>query len=121
VSVDLPPLGFARRCHYLKVRDRASFAFALVSVAAAIELRDGVVADAALALGGVAHKPWRLREAEQALIGRAPSDEAAGEAARRLLAGARGQGHNDFKIELARRAVVRALSLAATGSPSHPA
>src|SRR5471032_3101446 len=70
VAVDLPPSNFAEHAHYLKVRDRASYAFALVSVAAALDLRDGVVHDAALALGGVAHKPWRDARAESVLIGR---------------------------------------------------
>ncbi|AKJ31796.1 FAD binding domain-containing protein [Caldimonas brevitalea] len=114
VAVDLPASAFARHCHYLKVRDRASYAFALVSVAAALDLDDsGRVRDAALALGGVAHRPWRVPAAEQCLVGRVPDQAAAQEAAALLLAGARGQGHNDFKIELARRAVVRALARAA--------
>ena len=75
VAVELPPSPFAARSHYLKVRDRASYAFALVSVAAALDLRDGVVRDAALALGGVAHRPWRVAEAENALVGK-PLDDA---------------------------------------------
>ena len=115
-AVDLPPLAFSRHSAYLKVRDRASYAFALVSVAAALDIRDGMVVDAALALGGVAHKPWRIQAAEQALIGQPPSDDAAQAACRVLLAGARGFGHNDFKIELARRAVTRALAQARTAS-----
>jgi xanthine dehydrogenase YagS FAD-binding subunit len=110
LSVDLPPSRFAPRSAYLKVRDRASYAFALVSVAAALELRDGAVADAALALGGVAHKPWRVPAAEQALVGGPLDDARVAEAARLLLQGAQGMGHNDFKIELARRAIARALS-----------
>ena len=112
VGVDLPPDGFAERAHYLKVRDRASYAFALVSVAAALDVRDGVVRDAALALGGVAHKPWRRPEAEAHLIGRPPTDEAFGAAADALLQGARPATQNGFKVTLARRAIVRALQTA---------
>jgi len=112
LGVDLPPDGFAARSHYLKLRDRASYAFALVSVAAALDLRDGVVRDAALALGGVAHKPWRRPEAEARLVGRAPGDDAFGEAADVLLEGARPASQNAFKLTLARRAIVRALQTA---------
>jgi xanthine dehydrogenase YagS FAD-binding subunit len=116
-AVELPPRGFAENYTYLKIRDRLSYAFALVSVAAALELEDGNIADARLALGGVAHKPWRDREAEDALRGRRPTPENFGRAAEVLLAGARGFGHNDFKIELARRTIVRALGQAARGTP----
>jgi len=113
VAVDLPPGGFAGHAHYLKVRDRASYAFALVSVAAALDVRDGVVRDAALALGGVAHKPWRRPEAEASLVGRPASDAAFGAAADLLLQGARPATQNGFKVTLARRAIVRALQTAA--------
>ena len=112
LGVDLPPDGFAERAHYLKVRDRASYAFALVSVAAALDVRDGVVRDAAIALGGVAHKPWRRPEAEARLVGRAPGDDAFAEAAELLLAGAKPTAQNGFKLTLARRAIVRALQVA---------
>ncbi|HEY9028036.1 MAG TPA: xanthine dehydrogenase family protein subunit M [Burkholderiaceae bacterium] len=112
VAVDLPPDGFASHAHYLKLRDRASYAFALVSVAAALDVRDGIVRDAALALGGVAHKPWRRAEAEARLVGRAPSDEAFGDAADVLLKDARPASRNGFKLTLARRAIVRALQTA---------
>ena len=112
VGVDLPPDRFADHAHYLKVRDRASYAFALVSVAAALDVREGVVRDAALALGGVAHKPWRRPEAEATLIGRAPTDEAFGGAADVLLSGARPVSQNGFKVTLGRRAIVRALQTA---------
>jgi xanthine dehydrogenase YagS FAD-binding subunit len=111
-AIDLPPSPFAANCRYLKVRDRASYAFALVSVAAAVALRDGVVGDAALALGGVAHKPWRVPAAEQALIGRRLDDGAIQGAAGLALAGALPLKHNAFKIELARRAMARALKTA---------
>ena len=112
VGVDLPPDGFAARAHYLKVRDRASYAFALVAVAAALDVRGGVIQDAALALGGVAHKPWRRPEAEARLAGREPTDAAFGEAADLLLQGARPASQNGFKVTLARRAIVRALQMA---------
>ena len=109
VGVDLPADNFADHAHYLKLRDRASYAFALVSVAAALDVRGGVIQDAALALGGVAHKPWRRPEAEARLVGRAPSDAAFGEAADLLLDGAKPLAQNGFKVTLARRAIVRAL------------
>ena len=112
LDVELPPGGFAEHAHYLKVRDRASYAFALVSVAAALDLRDGVVRDAAIALGGVAHKPWRRTEAEAQLVGRAPTDQAFGDAADALLEGAHPASQNGFKVTLARRAIVRALQTA---------
>ncbi len=112
VGVELPPGGFAGGSHYLKVRDRASYAFALVAVAAALDVRGGVVHDAALALGGVAHKPWRRPEAEASLVGHAPGDAAFGMAADLLLQGARPASQNGFKVALARRAIVRALQAA---------
>ena len=111
-GVALPPDGFAGHAHYLKVRDRASYAFALVSVAAALDVRGGVIQDAALALGGVAHKPWRRPEAETRLVGREPTDAVFGEAADLLLQGARPASQNGFKVTLARRAIVRALQTA---------
>jgi len=116
-AVELPPKGFVANWTYLKIRDRLSYAFALVSVAAALELEDGNIAEARLALGGVAHKPWRDRGAEDALRGRPPTADNFARAAETLLRGARGFGHNDFKIELARRTVLRALGQAARGTP----
>ncbi len=112
VAVELPPSPFAARSHYLKVRDRASYAFALVSVAAALDLRDGVVRDAALALGGVAHRPWRVAEAENALVGKPLDDATIRAASDRLLAGAVPLRDNGFKVELARRSIARALKTA---------
>jgi xanthine dehydrogenase YagS FAD-binding subunit len=112
-AVELPPKGFAAHSAYLKLRDRASYAFALVSVAAALEFEGGLIAEARLALGGVAHKPWRDREAELLLIGRHATHDSFRRAAETLLRGAKGSAHNGFKIELAKRAVVRALTLAA--------
>ncbi|NEX62123.1 FAD binding domain-containing protein [Noviherbaspirillum galbum] len=112
-AIDLPRSGFERHAHYLKIRDRASYAFALVSVAAALDIRDGTVQDAALALGGVAHKPWRIPQAEAALIGRPLAPETMQAAADLLLQGAQPHSHNGFKVPLARRAIVRALRSAA--------
>ncbi len=105
-SVDLPALPFAGRSLYRKVRDRASYAFALVSVAAALELEGGVVRQVRLALGGVAHKPWRAFAAEQFLLGKACDEQTLGEAASVELQPARTYEHNAFKVELARRTIV---------------
>lgn len=105
-AVEIAPLPFAARSAYRKVRERASYAFALVSVAAAIEVEGGRITAARLALGGVAHKPWRAEAAEQALIG-APADEAGfAPAAALALDGAVPLRDNGFKVELARRVVV---------------
>jgi xanthine dehydrogenase YagS FAD-binding subunit len=112
-SIDLPRQGFADHYAYLKVRDRTSYAFALVSVAAALEMDGDTITETRLALGGVAHKPWRNADAEAMLNGiTATKDhfDAVGEA---IVRGAKGFGHNTFKIDLARRAVVRALQHAA--------
>ena len=111
-AVDLPPSPFAAHSHYLKVRDRASYAFALVSVAAALDVRGGIVRDAALALGGVAHKPWRVSAAEQALVGRPLDAASITAAADAVLQGAQPLKHNAFKTELARRSITRALQVA---------
>ncbi len=117
-GIDLPAEGFATHFTYLKLRDRLSYAFALVSVAVAMKVgADGRIETARVALGGVAHKPWRVPEAEAMLVGAMPSHEAFAGAARRLLEGAVGRGDNEFKIELARRAIVRALQQAADGTP----
>ncbi|WP_394780659.1 FAD binding domain-containing protein [Undibacterium sp.] len=111
-AVDLPPSPFAAHSHYLKVRDRASYAFALVSVAAALEIRNGVVSQARIALGGVAHKPWRVPAAEAMLAGRPFSRELAQQAATHLVSGAQAYKDNRFKIELAQRAIVSSLASA---------
>lgn len=116
-AVELPAEGFPAHHTYLKLRDRLSYAFALVSVAAALRIEDGVIAEARLALGGVAHKPWRDRAAEELLHGQAPEPPAFAAAADQVLAGAVGYQHNSFKIELARRAIPRALAQAAAGTP----
>lgn len=112
VRVDLADAPITRRSCYLKVRDRASFAFALVSVAVALDVRDGLICSARVALGGVAPRPWRCRTAERVLVGsrmNQPTITAAGLAA---VAEARSRGRNEFKIELVRRVVTRALGVA---------
>jgi xanthine dehydrogenase YagS FAD-binding subunit len=116
-SIELPPRGFAANYTYLKIRDRLSYAFALVSVAVGLELEAGSIREARFALGGVAHRPWRRAEAEAALRGKAADETAFAQAADLVLRDAKGFGHNTFKIELARRAIVRALSQAARGTP----
>jgi xanthine dehydrogenase YagS FAD-binding subunit len=117
IAVELPAKEFATNYSYLKIRDRLSYAFALVSVAAALEMSGDSVKEARIALGGVAHKPWRDREAEDALRNKPATEENFARAAEILLRGARGFGDNDFKIPLARRAIVRALDQAARGTP----
>ncbi len=108
-AVDLPPLPGALRSHYRKVRDRASYAFALVSVAAALDVADGVVRDVRIALGGVAHVPWRAARAEAALRGAPATGEVFGRAADAELANAQPLPGNAFKVPLARNALVRTL------------
>jgi len=116
-SVDLPAWTYGRHYTYVKIRDRLSFAFALVSVAVALRIENGVIADARIALGGVAHKPWRDVDVEATLVGRSATGEVFESAAQAMLASAVGLAHNTFKIELARRAMVRALGQAAAGTP----
>ncbi len=106
-AVDVPALGMPSR--YRKVRDRVSFAFALVSVAAALRVEDGVVADVRLALGGVAHKPWRATAAEEALRGRAATEASFAAAADAELAAATPLPENGYKVPMARNVVVRTL------------
>jgi xanthine dehydrogenase YagS FAD-binding subunit len=120
-AVELPRRGFAANYTYLKVRDRLSYAFALVSVAAALELDAGTITEARLALGGVAHKPWRDPTVEATLRGQTAGKSAFTRAADALLRDARGFEHNTFKIDLARRAIVRALTQAAAGTPQSQA
>jgi xanthine dehydrogenase YagS FAD-binding subunit len=108
-AVDLPPLPFATRSHYRKVRDRASYAFALVSVAAALDVAGGVVRDVRIALGGVAHVPWRAVRAEAVLRGAPATEEVFGRAAEAELADAQPLPGNAFKVTLARNVLVRSL------------
>jgi xanthine dehydrogenase YagS FAD-binding subunit len=116
-AIELPEQGFSKHYTYLKIRDRLSYAFALVSVAAALELEGDTIRDARLALGGVAHKPWRDAAAEAALRGRPANEATFAESADVLLANAKGFSHNAFKIDLARRATSRALMQAANATP----
>ena len=108
-AIDLPQKGFQQHFEYLKVRDRPSYAFALVSVAAGLEMEGEYIKDIRVALGGVAHKPWRIPEVEQAFIGKKPTRKNFEQLAENLLEGAQGYGDNDFKIDLAKKSIVRAL------------
>jgi xanthine dehydrogenase YagS FAD-binding subunit len=119
VALRLPPeaAAFSGHARYLKVRDRTSYAFAVVSAAAGLRLAAGKIVESRIALGGVALKPWRARAAEAVLDGRAPDEAAFRDAAEAALAEARPAGDNAFKIELARRMIRRALTLAAAGTP----
>jgi len=114
-AVELPAPKFAKHSYYLKVRDRQSYAFALVSVAAGLEMSGNTIQSAGLALGGVAHKPWRSADAEKSLVGATASREAFQRAANFAVSGAVPREHNAFKIELAKQSIVRALTLAAQG------
>jgi len=120
-AIELPPNRFAGHSHYLKVRDRQSYAFALVSVAAAVELDGGTIRDARLALGGVAHKPWHVADAGRLLAGRPAARESFAAVADTALHGAMPLQFNGFKVELAKRAIVRALTSAAQPDGTHPA
>lgn len=111
-GIELPKNAFAGKSYYLKVRDRASYAFALVSVGAGLHLKGTTILGARLAMGGVAAKPWRLTEAEQLLAGREISDLVFNEAAEVAMAGAKPLEHNRFKVELGKRSIVRALQMA---------
>jgi xanthine dehydrogenase YagS FAD-binding subunit len=108
---------FSAHARYLKVRERTAFAFAVVSAAAALRIEQGAIKDARLALGGVAAKPWRARVAEEMLAGSSPGPDAFRRAAKAALADAKPSGDNQFKIELAQRILVRALTLATAGTP----
>ncbi|MBF9134474.1 xanthine dehydrogenase family protein subunit M [Plantactinospora sp. S1510] len=108
--VTVPELAWARRSAYLKIRDRQSYEFALASAAVALDLRDGVIRDVRLAVGGVGTRPWRLPEVEEALRGMSPRPDAVEAAAARAVADARPLAHNRFKVTLVRRTIVRALT-----------
>jgi xanthine dehydrogenase YagS FAD-binding subunit len=116
-AVELPPQGFAKNYTYLKIRDRLSYAFALVSVAVGLELEGDIIKEGRFALGSVAHKPWRDPEAEAVLRGRPANTPTFTRAADVLLRDAKGYGRNTFKIELARRVIARALTQAARSTP----
>ena len=119
VALKLPAdaRNFSGRARYLKVRERTSYAFAVVSAAAGLSMAHGKIAEARICLGGVAAKPWRAREAERLLVGAPPDRENFRRAAEAALAGAKASGDNEFKIELARRIVLRTCILAAAGTP----
>jgi xanthine dehydrogenase YagS FAD-binding subunit len=119
VAIRLPAdaADYAGNARYLKVRDRTSFAFALVSAAAALRIEGGVIAAARLALGGVAARPWRCYSAEASLAGKAPEPRHFIDAAELALAGARPSGDNAYKIELSKRVIVSTLGRAALGTP----
>ena len=116
-AVELPPKGFAANYTYLKIRDRLSYAFALVSVAVGLELDGQTIKEGRFALGGVAHRPWRDPQAEAALRGQPANAATFARAADALLRAAKGYEHNSFKIDLARRCIVRTLTQAARGTP----
>jgi xanthine dehydrogenase YagS FAD-binding subunit len=110
VAVDLPASTFGKRSHYLKVRDRASYAFAMTSVAAALDIQNGIIRSARIALGGVGTKPWRAFEAEKALLNKPANQATFQAAALAAIADAKPQKYNGFKIELAKRTIVKALT-----------
>jgi xanthine dehydrogenase YagS FAD-binding subunit len=120
-AIELPPRGFASNYSYLKIRDRLSYAFALVSVAACLDMDGDTIKEARIALGGVAHKPWRDLAAEDVLRGQKADSAAFEKAADVLLRDAKGFQHNSFKIDLARSGIVRALTQAANGTPQSQA
>ncbi|KUG08671.1 FAD binding domain-containing protein [Solirubrum puertoriconensis] len=112
-AVEVPDNAFTRHVHYLKVRERASYAFALVSVAAALQLDGSTIKDARLAMGGVAHKPWRLADAEKTLVGKPATDETFRQAAEVAMRGAKAFQHNAYKLKLGPNSIVQALKNAA--------
>jgi len=114
-AIEIPETPVARQSVYLKFRDRESYEFALVSVAAAVRVADGVVAEARLALGGVGTKPWRARRAERSLLGQPAQESSFAKAARQELSMATPRPLNSFKVELAQRAIVRALTTLTNG------
>jgi xanthine dehydrogenase YagS FAD-binding subunit len=115
VAIEVPATPIARRSIYLKFRDRESYEFALVSVAAALNTQDGAVADVRLALGGVGTKPWRARRAERSLLGKPAQVSAFADAAAEELSAAAPRPLNAFKVALAQRAVIRALATLTNG------
>ncbi|TGD83234.1 FAD binding domain-containing protein [Hymenobacter wooponensis] len=108
-AVDIPDGPFTKNVHYLKVRERASYAFALVSVAAALSLDNGTIKDARLAMGGVAHKPWRLNEAEKFLVGKPATEDTFRQAAAIAMRDAKAFKHNAYKLKLGPNSIIQAL------------
>ncbi|KFF02918.1 FAD binding domain-containing protein [Flavobacterium reichenbachii] len=119
-SIDLPAKGFEKNYSYLKLRDRSSYSFALVSVATGLDIENGIIKEARIALGGVAHKPWRSTEAEDFLKAKEPTRINFSEAAAIILKDAKGYEHNSFKIELAKRAIVRNCLMALNPESQRP-
>ena len=115
VAIEMPKNNFANKSYYLKVRDRASYAFALVAVAAALETSGNTIEQARVVLGSVAHKPWRSAEAERVLVGKPATEETFQAAAEAALKDAKPLEHNGYKVELGKRAIVLALQRAMTG------
>ena len=115
-AIEIPKNNFANKSYYLKVRDRASYAFALVSVAAALETQGNKINQVRIALGGVSHKPWRAMEAEKFLTGKEATEANFKLAAEAEMKVAKPLEHNKFKVELGRRAIVRALMMAMNGA-----
>lgn len=113
LGIEIPDNNFAKNSYYLKIRDRQSYAFALVSVAAALEIDNGLIKNARLAMGGVAHKPWRLFDAEKSLVGKPATEESFAHAAQLAMQGAKGYGNNSFKLKLAPATITEALKHAA--------
>ena len=110
LSIELPKPQFANHFHYLKIRERSSYAFAMISVAAGLEIKNGEISNVALAMGGVAHKPWKLKASEDFLKGKAASQENFKEAAELAMRDAKPLSHNQYKVEMGKKAIVRALS-----------
>ena len=121
LGIELPPSTFAGHSWYLKVRDRHSYAFALVSVAAGLEIKNGVIERAALAMGGVASRPWRVHKAEESLVGKRPSPEAFHVAAELAMEGAKPLSQNGYKVNLGKHSIVRTLRLASRGPQTQSA
>ncbi|SMP21574.1 FAD binding domain-containing protein [Chryseobacterium profundimaris] len=120
IGIELPEKGFSKNYSYLKLRDRSSYSFALVSVATGLELENGIIKEARIALGGVSHKPWRVRKAEDSLIGKEANPENVAAAADIILKGAGGFEHNSFKIDLAKKAIVRNCMMALDPASQRP-
>jgi len=119
-GIDLPEKGFSQNYSYLKLRDRSSYSFALISVATGLKLENGIIKEARIALGGVAHKPWRVKEAEDFLIDKEPNTENFNAAADMILNDAKGFEHNSFKIDLAKKAIVRNCLMALDPTSQRP-
>lgn len=119
-GIELPEKGFSKNYSYLKLRDRSSYSFALVSVATGLELENGIIKEARIALGGVSHKPWRVKEAEDFLTDKAANPENFAAAADIILEGAVGFEHNSFKINLAKKAIVRNSMMALDPASQRP-